>query len=86
MSKHQKFRQKLRTVPTPADIRWTELQSFLEHLGFTMLTGSGSRRKFFHPKIDIMINLHEPHPAPIVGRNAIRDVVEYLESHGFLED
>lgn len=86
MGKHQKFEQKLRSVPTPSDIRWTELRSYLEHLGYTMLNGGGSRRKFHHREKDDLILLHEPHPGSIVTRCYVADVAEHLESLGFFKD
>jgi hypothetical protein len=48
MSKYSKALAKLVAVPPPADLRWDELRAVLEHLGYTLLKGSGSRRKFYH--------------------------------------
>ena len=81
MSKHDKFRARLCGRPPPADVRWPELRGFLEHLGFEVLKGSGSRRKFFHREKDVLIILHEPHPQPTVDKVYVVRVVETLKLH-----
>jgi hypothetical protein len=48
MSRQQKLLARLCQTPTPVDIKWAELQSALEGLGYVMLTNSGLRRKFYH--------------------------------------
>lgn len=85
MSKYDKFRERVCARPTPSDIRWTELQGFLEHLGYTMRPGRGSRRKFFHPEKNALIICHQPHPHPTVDKGCVNDVVEHLKAHGLLE-
>lgn len=84
MGKHNKTLQKLCTKPIPADIKWNELKSVLEHLGYTMINGSGSRRKFYHKEKDVLIICHEPHPSPDVDKGCVADIVEHLKSQGFL--
>jgi len=34
MSKHEKFLIRFCAKPTPSDITWSELKSYLSHLGF----------------------------------------------------
>lgn len=84
MTKQQKALAKLAATPTPANIKWDELRSVLEHLGYTMLTGSGSRRKFFHAEKDDLIICHAPHPLPNVDKGCVADVVEHLRRMGFI--
>lgn len=84
MAKHDKTLEKLCAKPTPASIKWDELKSLLEHLGYKMLPGSGSRRKFFHEGKQLLICLHQPHPSPDVGKSSIDDVVEHLKTNGFI--
>ncbi len=86
MSKSTKTLEKLQAKPTPAGIKWTELKVALESLGYKMLNGSGSRRKFFHADKDVLISCHEPHPSPDVGRSCIREIVVHLREHGFLKE
>jgi predicted RNA binding protein YcfA (HicA-like mRNA interferase family) len=84
MSKHQKALEKLCAVPPAADIKWQELKSVLEHLGYEMLKNSGSRRKFFHAEKKALISCHQPHPSPNVDKGCIADVIEHLKVNGFI--
>lgn len=85
MSRHLKALEKLCKKPPPASLKWSELKGILEHLGYKMLKNSGSRRKFYHARKDLLINCHEPHPSPNVGKGCIVDVVEHLKANGFIE-
>ena len=84
MSKHQKAIERLRAKPAASDIKWSELKAVLEHLGYQMLTGSGSRRKFVHLETKALIICHEPHPSPNVDKGCVVAVVSHLEAHGFI--
>ena len=84
MSKHQKALEKICTSPPRADIKWQELQSVLEHLGYKILKSNGSRRKFFHVEKDALFNCHQPHPSPNVDKGCIADLVEHLKMNGFI--
>ena len=84
MSKHQKALDRLRARPPASDIKWSELKTTLEHLGYVMLKGSGSRRKFVHPVSKALISCHQPHPSPNVDKGCIIDVVAHLEAHGLI--
>lgn len=84
MSKQEKALQKLCTVPPAADIKWAELKSVLEHLGYKMQPNSGSRRKFYHPEKKALICCHQPHPSPNVDKGCIADVIEHLKAYGFI--
>ena len=84
MSRHQKALDKLRVKPPASNIKWSELKAVLEHLGYEMLSNSGSRRKFVHSKTKALIICHEPHPSPDVDKGCIADIVAHLESNGFI--
>jgi predicted RNA binding protein YcfA (HicA-like mRNA interferase family) len=84
MSKHQKALERLCAIPPAADIKWQELKVVLEHLGYNMLKGSGSRRKFYHPEKKALIICHEPHPTPSVDKGCIADVIEHLKLNGLI--
>lgn len=84
MSRHRKALEKLCATPPSADIKWNELKGVLEHLGYTMLKGGGSRRKFFHKTKNALIICHEPHPSPDVDKGCITDVIEHLKTQGFI--
>lgn len=85
MSKHEKSLLKLCVKPVPADIKWEELKGVLEHLGYTLQKGSGSRRKFYHKAKDVLIICHQPHPSPDVDKGCVADVVEHLRTNKFIE-
>ena len=85
MSKQQKRLARLCAKPPPSDFKWSELRTVLEHFGYTMLTNSGSRRKFYHPQKQALIICHEPHPTPDVDKGCVVEVVEHLRAYGFLE-
>lgn len=85
MSKHEKTLARIQGRPTPADVRWDDLRSMLESMGFTYLKKSGARRKFFHAESQTLICCHEPHPNPCVDKGCINDVVDTLRTNGFIQ-
>lgn len=86
MSRHQKQLRRLCERPPPSDFTWRELTAVLGQLGYRLLKGKGSRRKFFNEERDLLIICHEPHPQPQVDRGCIRDVVQHLKDNGLVED
>jgi predicted RNA binding protein YcfA (HicA-like mRNA interferase family) len=86
MSKYTKALAKLCTKPPPADLKWDELRAILEHLGYRLLKGAGSRRKFYHEQKDALIICHCPHPSPNVDKGCVADVVTHLKKHGFITE
>jgi hypothetical protein len=87
MSKHQKTLEKLKSNSPASDIKWSELKSFLEYLGYlTLKSRGGSGRKFYHKEKRALFLCHQPHPSPCVDKGCIADVAEHLKEHGFLEE
>ena len=84
MSKNQKALARLSAKPTPTDITWQELKSVLVSLGYQEYSGSGSRRKFIHKARNLVINLHEPHPKPVLKKYSIDFVVEHLKANDLI--
>ena len=84
MSKHEKHLARLLASPTPSDFKWEDLVTLLKHLGYRQLKNSGSRRKFFNEKLNLVISCHEPHPSPNVDKGCIVDVVEHLQTNGVI--
>ena len=84
MAKHHKAFEKLCATPPSANIKWDELKSILEHLGYTMLKGSGSRRKVYHQAKKALMICHVAHPSPEVDKGCIADVIEHLKTHEFI--
>lgn len=77
MGKQEKLREKL--LSKPKDFKWSELVSCLEHLGFELLNGKGSRRKFFHKGMRRVVTIHEPHPQSILKSYQIESVINTLK-------
>ena len=86
MSRQEKLVNRLLTVPK--DFTWEELIKVVSLFGFGQLKGGktgGSRRRFADEKKNI-ITLHEPHPANIVKRYAIRQIIDELKKYGYIKD
>jgi hypothetical protein len=62
----------------PKDFTWSELKRLLNGLGFREIQGSGSRVKFFHKEKNCIIQLHRPHPVPVLKMYVIKEVLELL--------
>ncbi|MEO8161303.1 MAG: type II toxin-antitoxin system HicA family toxin [Arenimonas sp.] len=84
MSRHSKALVRIQASPTPSDLKWEELQSLLEHLGYQCINNHGSRRKFVHEVTKAIISLHNPHPSPEVGSKCLAAVVEFLKCQGHI--
>jgi predicted RNA binding protein YcfA (HicA-like mRNA interferase family) len=84
MAKHKKALEKLTSVPPSPNIKWDELKSVLEHLGYEVKNNDGSRRKFYNKAKNLLIICHEPHPSPNVDKGCIADVTEHLRANGLI--
>lgn len=84
MGRDQKLLARLKQKPK--DFTWDELTTLLKSLGYiqkkTSKTG-GSRRRFVHPTAPAIM-LHKPHPANIVKRYIINDVIELFKREGII--
>ena len=80
MSKRQKLI--IRLLKVPKDFTWDELHAALLTLGFEEISNTktgGSRRKFYHSKLELIVNLHRLHPSNIVRAYVIRQVIQKLK-------
>ena len=66
--------------PTPADIRWPDIEAMLWAANVGISERSGSR--VLLKKGSERMIVHRPHPAPEVGRATVRDIVGFLEVVG----
>lgn len=80
MGKKEKLLARLRA--RPKDFSWSELQSLMKHLGYTELTGRGSRRKFIHTETKRIVSLHKRHPDDTLLDYQVKDVLDFLEQQG----
>lgn len=80
---NNKQRRTLRLLfaqPTPAGVRWPDVRSLLVALGADLQQRAGSRVAV---KLnDFVIVVHEPHPSPVLMRDAVRDLRDFLEDAG----
>lgn len=84
MSKLQKLL--IRLLARPKDFTWGELVSLLEGLGYTKVSNRGSRYKFNCEERESLINLHRPHPTPILKSYVVDQVIEKLKGAGFCDE
>jgi predicted RNA binding protein YcfA (HicA-like mRNA interferase family) len=84
MDRHDKLLERFRR--RPRDFTWEEPTTLLRRLGFRQVRPgrtAGSRRRFIHPDGRV-ISLHEPHPARILKRYQLDQIIETLEREGLL--
>jgi virulence-associated protein VapD len=59
----------------PKDFTYNELKKILNHFGYVLSQGSGSRVVFINKNTGHKIKLHKPHPGNILKRYQL-DVIE----------
>ncbi len=69
----------LRLYSIPKDFTWDELVSVLRISGFEIISGSGSRYKFYHKDKGKILSFHKPHPSNIVKEYVLKEVKTTLE-------
>ena len=79
-ARHRKTLASLFAIPTPADIRWSEIVSLMRDLGEVDEKRSGSRVAFT-VKERTMVT-HKPHPRREVGRASVREIRGFLQDLG----
>ncbi len=84
MPQADKIIEKIKSKPTPSNIKWGELVSVLSHLGYQVITKSGSRRRFYNAEKANIISLHKPHPGNEVKPCYIKEVRDTLEEIGLI--
>ena len=78
--RHRRTLERMRAMPTPADIRWGEIESLLGALGVNLVERAGSRVQLVKGAESIVI--HRPHPRPVARRDSVRDIVKFIERIG----
>jgi hypothetical protein len=79
MSQQDKLIIKFKT--SSKNFSWQELTKLLTGLGFVEMPNKktgGSRRKFFNKNRNVIINLHKPHPSPLLKEYAVKQVKDKL--------
>lgn len=89
MGKQDRFADKLKRKPTPKDVKWRDLKSYLESQGFEEIQKDGSRVRFVLNSAPdggdpVRLFFHIPHPSPEVKPRALRAAVDTLKERGVL--
>ena len=79
-TKQRTMLARIRRRPPPADLRWQDIVSALEHYGVEVSERKGSRVRL--KKGHERIVVHRPHPGPHTGRETIRDIASFLKIAG----
>jgi hypothetical protein len=80
---NRRHRQTLARVfaePTPADLRWDEIEALLRAAGAEVGEGSGSRVRVALNGVRAVF--HRPHPRPETKRGAVRAMRDFLAAAG----
>ena len=78
--RHRRTLGRVFAEPTPADLRWTEIEALLRAAGAEISEGAGSRARI--ALSDVRAVFHRPHPSPVTGRGLVRAVRDFLASAG----
>lgn len=66
--------------PTPADLRWTDIEALFRAVGAEISEGAGSRVRVAPGGVRAVF--HRPHPSPDTKRSAVRAVRDFLIAAG----
>ncbi len=78
--RHQRTLERILAKPTPAGIRWADIESLLRALGVELHERAGSRVHLVKGTESIVV--HRPHPRPETSRESVRDIAAFLERIG----
>lgn len=78
--KHLSLVERIFQEPSPADVRWAEVQSLLSALGAEITEGRGSRVRLFLNGVRAVF--HRPHPHPVMDRGAVRSLRRFFREAG----
>lgn len=84
MSKRDKLVQ--RFLKLPKNFTWKELVTMLAGFGYELTPSgstSGSKVRFLHADLPPII-LHKPHPAPVLKRYQLEQILAHLRAEGLL--
>ena len=68
------------TEPTPADLRWRDIEALLVAVGAEVSEGAGSRIRVALAGVRAVF--HRPHPGPETKRGLVRAVRDFLAAAG----
>jgi hypothetical protein len=80
MGKHEKTLEAMRQRPLTANLRWSDVEKLLIHLGAAIKAGKGSAISVsLHGK---KAYFHRPHPGDKADRGAIETALKLLDQAG----
>ena len=79
-SRHRQTLARVYVRPTPADIRWAEIEAMLLACGVAVTQRAGSRVVL--AKNHERVVVHRPHPRPQTSRATVRDIAAFLRAAG----
>jgi hypothetical protein len=83
MGKHEKTLEAMRQIPSPSNLRWSDIEGLLVHFGAVVREGKGSA-------ISISLNgkrayFHRPHPGDKADMGAIESALRFLRETGAID-
>ena len=79
-SRHRRTLWRIFAEPTPADLRWGEIEALLRAAGAEIGEGAGSRVRVRMGGVRAVF--HRPHPGPETRRGLVRAVRDFLAAAG----
>jgi hypothetical protein len=79
-SRHRRTLARIFAEPTPADLRWSEVEALLRSVGGQVSEGAGSRVRVALRGVRGVF--HRPHPGPETRRSQVRAVRDFLAEAG----
>jgi hypothetical protein len=83
-SRHRRTLARIFAEPTPADLRWSEIEALLRGTGAEICEGAGSRVRVALGGVRAVF--HRPHPGPDTRRGLVRAVRDFLMAAGVAPD
>jgi hypothetical protein len=78
--RHRRTLDRIFAEPTPADLRWSEIETLLRAVGAEISEGAGSRVRIALGGVRAVF--HRPHPSPETRRGLVRAVQDFLAAAG----
>ncbi len=83
-AKQRKILALIFKVPTPVDVRWSDIESLFEGFGAKITEGNGSRVRVLLNGVKAVF--HRPHPKKITDKGALMSVRKFLMNAGINHD
>ncbi len=81
VGRHDKTLDAIFADPVRANIRWSDVEALVVHLGSEIGTGSGSRVRIALNGVRAVF--HRPHPAKETDKGAVKSMRRFLTEAGF---